>query len=284
LLITNPNTEVLPSGYTIRLELDTANLIGDNKLQADGDDLRLVWVDGTTPVELHRVTDPPFNSNNAVIWFRTQQAIPANSDDLNYYLYYGNPSAPSAPADPVNVFTLWDGFEGTTLNTNLWTVANGSVSISNGYAHLDTGTTLLGQTAFTYAIIESSVQLGAAEGIAWWGWEEDASVDSANAVIFEGLNDAPLAWTRSNWADTILTLASPPGGLTAPHTYTIDWSPGEAFWWLDGALRYDTTTNVPSVSLYPNFSAYSFPVDVDWVRIRLRTPTEPTASLCEAYP
>ena len=49
LYIDNPNTSQLPSGYSLKLVVDTAALVSAGKLLASGDDLRLVWTGGGEP-------------------------------------------------------------------------------------------------------------------------------------------------------------------------------------------------------------------------------------------
>jgi hypothetical protein len=282
--ITNANITDLPAGYSIRLGLNTASLVAAGKMRADGSDLRVVWVNGANEVEIDRVAETAFNTSATEIWFRTQAAISANSRDYNYYLYYGNSAAAAAPANRTNVYALWDDFDGSTLNTTLWNLASGSVSISNGQAHLATGANLIGRTAYTYAVSEFRLQLSAANSLAWWGWEQDTSVDAANFIVFQESDTAFQAWTRRNWAETFFTLSDPAGGLTTAHTYAVHWAPNNAQWWIDDVSRANTTANVPSIGLYANVRAYAVPVDIDWVKIRLHAAIEPVANLCDMAP
>jgi hypothetical protein len=114
--IYNNTASTLPTGYSVKLTLDTAGLIAAGKLRPDGSDLRVVWVNGATLTELDRAIETPLNSPNTEIWFKTQAAIPGNGNDGSYFIYYGNPAADPAPADRSNVYALYDSFEGSTID------------------------------------------------------------------------------------------------------------------------------------------------------------------------
>ena len=94
-------------GYTARLAtLDTASLIGASELQADCDDLRLVYWNGSTNTEIPRHL---INCNSATsdIRFSLQVAQTASSSDSGYYFYYDNASASSPPAVTATNVYLW---------------------------------------------------------------------------------------------------------------------------------------------------------------------------------
>ena len=157
---------------SVRLVLDTESLVNDGKLLEDGDDLRVVWETGSTLVELDRVAETPFNSDSTEVWFKTQAPIPGNGRDSNYYIYYGNPSAGAPPADPVNVYALWDDFDGDALDLSRWYVTAGLASVSGGRAQLPVGTNLIGITPYTHTLLEMRLQLGGQDSWGWWGWRQ----------------------------------------------------------------------------------------------------------------
>jgi RHS repeat-associated protein len=277
LTIHNNDASALSVGYSVRLSLDTASLISAGKLRTDANDLRLVWQSGSGPVELDRAIESGLNTASTEIWLRTQAAIPASADDTTYWLYYGNPSAAAAPANRANVYALWDDF--ASLNTSTWSAPLGGVTVSSSQAHIATDSVLFGQTAYSAGVLEMRLKLGAGD-IAWWGWEEDTSTDSANFAVFQTVGTDFSAFTRRNWADTSFTLAAPTGGLTAWHTYTFDWRSGNLRWLMDGSQVAATTSNIPTVAQHAIAYAYSAPADVDWVKIRLRAASEPTVNAC----
>ncbi len=178
---TSPGT--LPSGTAVKLTMDTASLTSAGKLLANGNDLRLVWMNGATPVELDRVADTAFNSPSTVIWFKTQAAIlPATLDD-DYYIFYGNPSTPPPLANPGNIFPFWDGFDGLALDTALWT-PNGSVSVSSGEAHIATTSRIFSKTSLTYGALEMRIKAANESNVMFWGWEETPA-DANNILVFQ---------------------------------------------------------------------------------------------------
>ena len=175
----------LPAGYSIKLVVNTAALVSavPSKLLANGDDLRVVRVVEGTPVELDRVADTAFNSPATEIWFKTQAAIPADTRDLSYYIYYKNPTAGSPPANGASVFTLYDGFDDTMIDSTLWNQTGTAVE-SGGWARLSSGADLISKQTLTYGMLEMRIQALATGGYKWWGWE-DGSGDAPNFIIFE---------------------------------------------------------------------------------------------------
>jgi len=173
LFINNNVADELPAGYSVRLVLDTETLNDGGKLLEDGNDLRVVWENGSTLVELDRIAETPFNSDSTEIWFKTQAPIPGNRRDSDYYIYYGNPSAGAPPSDPINVYALWDDFDGDSLDLSRWYVLTGSANVSGGQAQLPIGTNLIGITPYIHTLLEMRLQLGGQDDWAWWGWEDE---------------------------------------------------------------------------------------------------------------
>jgi len=276
--ISNPGASALLAGYSVRMTLDTAALVAAGKLRADGNDLRVIWFDGTSYIQLDRVAETAFNSTTTEVWFKLQSALPAGGSDGSYYIYYGNPVAGLPPSDRANVYLVWDDFTGTTLNTSLWT-GSGGVTISNGSANLPVESNLFGSLAMNSVEMVARVQVGGGNEYAWWGLEEELSTDPANFIVFEKTSDSFYGWTRSDWADNPLTIAVPTGGLTNPHTYTLRKLPDNAVWMIDGTQVGSTTENVPSVAMYASVYAYALPLTVDWVRIRLLSAVEPVVQV-----
>jgi uncharacterized repeat protein (TIGR01451 family) len=280
LFIDNNVADELPTGYSVKLVLDTVALVSQSKLRGDGDDLRVVWEDGATLVELDRIAETPFNSPNTEIWFKTQAPISGSARDGNYYIYYGNPSAGVPPADQSNVWALWDDFDGSSLDLSRWD-PQGTVTVSGGQAHLASGANIIGITPYTYALLEMRVQPGGENNYVWWGWEDDRT-NAPNFVVFEEFPppagfealirnvDAPFSR---------LPIAVPPGGLTTWHTYVTDWWPGHARWLVDGVEVMSATSNVPDSGMFASSYASGLPIDLDWVKARLRVAQEPTVSL-----
>ena len=106
-------SSAVPAGYAVSITFDHAALVTAGKSLANGDDLRVVYWNGASWIELDRFLDPgsSWDSATTEVWFKTQVAIGASSSDTDHFLYYGNPVAGAPPADPNNIFAFYDGFE-----------------------------------------------------------------------------------------------------------------------------------------------------------------------------
>jgi len=93
------------AGYTVEM---TMNTISPN-IQDDGDDLRIVWWDGSDWQELDRHIIAP-DTDSTTIRFRLQADIAASSSDDNYYIYYGNDATGAGPANLENVYLHYNDF------------------------------------------------------------------------------------------------------------------------------------------------------------------------------
>ncbi|MGH2405216.1 MAG: hypothetical protein ACRDGN_12250 [bacterium] len=105
-------TASAPIGYSLPLTFDHAALVAAGKSLSSGNDVRVLYWNGVSWVELDRVLDPQSTWNQAAtkIWFKTQAALSANSTDNRYYVYYGNSGAGAPPATEANVFHFADFF------------------------------------------------------------------------------------------------------------------------------------------------------------------------------
>jgi hypothetical protein len=131
--IINNVASTLASGYSVCLIVNTASLVSGGKMLPSGNDLRIVYLNGSSWVEIDRdVID--MNAGSTKVWFKTRAGISASGSDNNYYVYYGNPSAASPPANKSNVYDFWDDFNDGSLGS-AWTFsqiggASGSCSES----------------------------------------------------------------------------------------------------------------------------------------------------------
>ncbi len=89
LTITNNNDTNLTAGDPINFTIDTASLVSEGKLLANGSDLRIIHV--TT--EINRTNSTEFNSSDTMIWFNAQAIIENGTSTSDYYVYYGNSEA-----------------------------------------------------------------------------------------------------------------------------------------------------------------------------------------------
>lgn len=125
-----------PAGYSMAIQFDHAALVSAGKSLPSGDDVRIIYSNGTVAWELDRRRErgSSWNSANTRIWFATQAPIGANQNNGQYYLYYGNPAAGAPPTNRLRVFLFEDDFEGGTLSR--WTItSNGLWVADNARAH-----------------------------------------------------------------------------------------------------------------------------------------------------
>ncbi|NOZ80359.1 MAG: hypothetical protein GXP63_01690, partial [DPANN group archaeon] len=111
IIINNSGTEQLEAGYTLNHSFDSSRLMDLGRMQAGGQDLRVVFWNNDTNnfTELDRILTS-LNSSSTHVRFRIQKNISAGTLDSEYYLYYGNSSAGSPPTNKSNVFFYFDGF------------------------------------------------------------------------------------------------------------------------------------------------------------------------------
>ncbi|MEW5766677.1 MAG: DUF2341 domain-containing protein [bacterium] len=155
--ITNNGSSNLEAGYSLKVSLNTASLVTAGKMLATGNDLRLVYWNGTSNQELDRDLINP-NTTATDVWFKTQVVIGGSSSDTSYYIYYGFPGAGSPPASKNQVYMFFDDFnEG---NADGWTPIFGSWSVIGG-EYVQTSTvgrpiTYAGDAAWTDYVLEAT--------------------------------------------------------------------------------------------------------------------------------
>lgn len=96
------------NGYSVRFsDFDTEDLVTNSKMKNNCDDLRIIYWNGSSNVELSRHVIS-CNSTTTDIRFSLQSDISASSSDGSYYLYYGASKAPIAPATMTDVYLFYD--------------------------------------------------------------------------------------------------------------------------------------------------------------------------------
>ncbi len=102
----------------------------DSDMQADFDDIRFTGSDGAT--ELDFWLESKTDSTSAVFWVEVPSIPNGNS---TIYMYYGNSSVTSS-SNGDNTFLLFDDFNGTSLDTNKWTITKqmgtGTITVTGG--------------------------------------------------------------------------------------------------------------------------------------------------------
>jgi hypothetical protein len=120
--------------YQIPITLDTATLITAGKMQSDCDDIRVTDIGGKVlPYWIEKNTSSSCNTATTRIWTK----MPSISTSGNtVYLYYGNPSAHSEE-NGKNTFIHFDNFDDNSIDTNMWTIKNGSNLITESGGKLN---------------------------------------------------------------------------------------------------------------------------------------------------
>ncbi len=111
-IATGPNTPFNGyQGYTVRITgFDTATEVAEGDMRADGNDLRVMFWDGSSWIDVPRIVTG-FNTADTHIIFQCQTDIPASGIDSNHFIYFGNPAAgPPLAVDNTNVYLFFDDF------------------------------------------------------------------------------------------------------------------------------------------------------------------------------
>jgi MSHA biogenesis protein MshQ len=144
-------TTNLPTGYAVSFTFNHAAAVTAGESLANGNDVRIVFWNGTGWTELDRVLDPDSSWNNAAttIWFRTQVQVNANNTNDNHYLYYGDVVGAGTPAqDGENVFSLFDDFE-SGFDDARWSRSNAAnVTVAGGVLTVNGGRQIRSDTTF----------------------------------------------------------------------------------------------------------------------------------------
>ena len=128
--ISNTQNANTLTNYQVLITLDTQSLILAGKMRSDAGDIRFTDSDGATLLSYW--IESGINTTSTNIWVKVP-SIPASSTKV-IYVYYGNPSATSASNGDAT-FDFFDGFDGTSLDTNKWSTEwlyGASYTVSNG--------------------------------------------------------------------------------------------------------------------------------------------------------
>ncbi len=126
LTVTNSGSTAINIGDFIGVSgVGTSALVAAGKMQSDGDDLRIVYWDGTDWVEAPRGWE---NLNTAAtkIFFQSQSKIGVGATDVGYYMYYGN----ATTTDGGSLSVFYDDFEDNSLDGSKWVTNSGYGTIA----------------------------------------------------------------------------------------------------------------------------------------------------------
>lgn len=133
--ITISNT-VNITNYPVKIDLSLSNFNFENA-KNNGEDIRFTYMNGSNEENASYFIETwDASAESATIWVTIPNL--STSQDTTLYMYFGYVGALSE-SNGSEVFTFFDGFQGTSLDTATWT-ATGSASVSNGQLLVTTGT------------------------------------------------------------------------------------------------------------------------------------------------
>jgi len=219
-------------------------------------------------------------------------------------MYYGNPSALSQ-SNPDSVFDLFDDFDGTSIDTNKWTVSQAygmTVSVSGG--ELIFKGTATNQYWVAYARITSIKTFNFP--IILELYKSYQTLSAGTGFYFERkLFDSTYYTTYVEGKDTTYSTTpyraygykSPSGTNPAwpnnviettadafnPHTHKIVYDGSYTKWYVDGTLKHSEAQSLTNFQIFLN-SALRTTNDVgearvSWIRVRKFTDPEPTTTV-----
>lgn len=146
------NSGSAQTDFQVSFTLNTDSLFDNGKLRSDCNDIRVTDVNGKLlPYWIEQMATACGNGQTAqTIWVKVP-SISTTGDTL--YVYYGNPQAGSY-SDGKKVFTFFDDFSGSSIDTSKWTITN-STGWSVGSGVL-TGTSTTGRLTSIQTFTTSS--------------------------------------------------------------------------------------------------------------------------------
>ncbi|MCR4330073.1 MAG: DUF2341 domain-containing protein [Candidatus Roizmanbacteria bacterium] len=130
--------------YQVAITLDTATLITAGKMQSNCADIRITSTNGKQLPYWIETGANGCNTAATAIWTK----IPTlHTSGNTVYVYYGNSSAISAQ-DGDKVFTFFDDFSGSTIDSTKWT--QGTIAATSGTDFAQTGGNLTGGNTNRY--------------------------------------------------------------------------------------------------------------------------------------
>lgn len=281
--------EAWETGYTNIAEATTTLLKPSNPTTTAStvnacNDLRFLDSDGITP--LNYWVESACNTANTKVWLKFP-SLPAGSRQIS--LYYANP-----PATPMSngygVFDFFDDFDGTAIDTNRWTIANGTgFSVSNGYLHgTDTNGKLVSKTGFSSGIIQEikakttavSAYYGYAIGgfyssfgnsIGWLTTSYDTKYSNDYNEVDRG------SATPAN--NMLYTIKVKDPATVNMQIYNLDTS--SLFWDVGNVAKSVSGLPIALGTPYSGYvySDHSYATDWDFIRVRKYAALEPTFTM-----
>lgn len=221
----------VPTNYSVPLTLDHAALVTAGKSQADGDDVRVLYWNGTGWLELDRAlgASSSWDTASTKIWFELQATIAATASTNNYYLYYGNIAAANPPSNKSNIYLFFDDFEGGDLSK--WTIASGLWQVATDQPRTGTYSLKYPEEAAADSHIDANPALDEADVYfeAWWRFTNPTTTDIAqlfrrNAANHDGYETvkppSTLGWGIAKEIGGVFSWIEFERGTPAANTWT----------------------------------------------------------------
>jgi Domain of unknown function (DUF2341) len=306
-----PGATPIQGGASIALRFDHMSLVTAGKSLPTGNDVRVFYKSGPKALEIDRVLDlvSSWNAGNTTIWFRLVQPL-QNLPDSNYYLYYGDPNAGTPPADPGQVYAFWDGFDGNALGSS-WSSdaiggASGAATTAAGVLHIaaSTGDISSNKDDFFFVSRPQSGDFVAdarvlVSGGSFGGWSRAgglmirSSEDPGSAHRYispAGVSGSMIGGARLTDGAQSESPAYENGINVIPEWVRLErvqqtirafHSDDGVNWTENGGAAVFTNLADPALVGVPFANVYAGQawVDLDWVRIRVYLPQDPTVEL-----
>lgn len=284
--------------YQVAIELNTAELVAQGKLRADGADLRVY----TTDCTLLPFWGDSLGLNTATkVWVKIPSIAAGASMDVQ--VYYGKADATSA-ADGDNTFIFFDDFEGAEVDANKWEAVGeyATFGVNDGFLQY-ASTSMNPGPRFKFArskatfseqvIFDFVIERTNADGFGFSSSEEDLSrflirdsgfgFDTLNqiAVMLDTLSNGSatqnsypiLRFDRSAFNTVSIT-----PHINDDNQFVITRFANEGL----GDENVDTFTvnnlNMPGFHFIVSSFSNSFIIEMDNIRVRQHTATPPTSS------
>jgi len=140
--ISNSNGSDLQD-FQVSFVIDTASLITSGKMESTCNDLRVTDWSGNVLPHWIEENNPGCNSASTRVWVKVP-TVYDGTNSTSVFVYYGNSSA-SNIENGDNVFEFFDDFNGTALDSDVWT-ATGAYSLAGGEITITSGAVYTNET------------------------------------------------------------------------------------------------------------------------------------------
>lgn len=281
--IVNNNSSSL-TDYQLKITVNTASLISNGKMLANGADLRFSLASSCCSIVPHYV-ESGLNTSTTIIWVKIS-SIPTGTSGIR--MFYGNGGATDI-SSASSVFDLWEDFNspGSQLVTKC---GSGTITQGAGQANYSWNSNAIWESSTSFPlsnIYTAEMKVVAATGN-WPGLYWKKSTGHSYSMLMGG-GQVRVAKTSSasafpadcaghNWASTPVNYTSPAGiwSLTWINTGSVEGSfPGV------GSIVANDAENAKNTPLkigIGGITAAAGTMSLDWLRVRKWASIEPFAS------